>query len=129
MMMSTTSTPTPTPIAQPEWLFSSVLHASATVLAAVAAPWSGKRAANRAESAAAAQPVAMATVGSDGRVCVLSSCTGDSEFAAAALDCRSDFACCAFDPSNRAQMLLGCADGTAHMVQIASNGNFFLNFF
>jgi len=123
MMTSTTSTPIP--IAQPEWLFSSVLHASATVLGAVAAPWSGKR----TDNADAAQPVVMATVGSDGRVCVLSSGAGDSEFVAAALDCRSDFACCAFDPSNRAQVLLGCADGTAHMVQIASNGNFFFEFF
>jgi hypothetical protein len=117
---------------QPEWLMHSVLHPSSTVLSAVSAPWSGKA---TGKSSSAPVPVAMATVSSDGHVCVLSAELSasmseqshqiDAEFGSKAIDIRSDFTCAAFDSANRDLLLLGCADGTAHVVRIASNGNFF----
>ncbi len=124
-MTSISSSPTAAQLS-PEWLLHTVLHQSAAVQRAVAAP------PTLHTRTATAAPIAVASVGSDSRVCVLTasvphdSAQNDAEFAVAAVPPMAGATCVAFDASNSKHVLVGCLDGTAHVVALAApNGNKF----
>lgn len=128
MSTPNSSPPTSSPLS-PEWLLHTVLHPSASIHALSAhTPTAAKPDPSSAS-------VAMATLGSDARLCVLraavphESATRDAAFDVAAIDAVAGAACVAFDASNRDHVLVGCRDGFAHVVNLAaSNGNFFFFF-